>query len=62
MHTGGRNGNLMGWIENKIGIKECLRDWNKERMSNAKFDSWWDGHISIRDANNKLIQTVKKPE
>lgn len=34
---------IMGWIQNKIGFKECLRDWNKEAMPGKIFDSWYDG-------------------
>jgi len=32
---------IMCWIEDKIGRKECLRDWNKERMSDEEFEKWW---------------------
>lgn len=29
------------WIMDKIGFKECLRDWNKHRMTNEQFEDWW---------------------
>lgn len=32
---------IMKFIENKIGIKECLRFWNKDKMTNDEFENWW---------------------
>lgn len=28
-------------IMGRIGIKECLREWNREEMPGAVFDEWW---------------------
>lgn len=25
-----------------IGMKECLREWNKAYMSNEEFEKWWE--------------------
>lgn len=36
-----RRSEMMGEILNKIGIRECLREWNREAMSDAEFDAWW---------------------
>jgi hypothetical protein len=33
---------IMHWIMHFIGIKECLRDWNKKRMPGNSFDTWWE--------------------
>lgn len=32
---------IMCEIMKKIGLKECLREWNKERMPGKEFDDWW---------------------
>lgn len=36
-----RRWQAMVWIDKKIGIKECLRVWNAERMSREEFEMWW---------------------
>ena len=35
-----RGWQIMSWISDKISMKECLRDWNKDRMNNEEFDKW----------------------
>lgn len=42
-----RRSTIMGWVQTKIGIKECLRAWNCERMSDEEFEVWWTrrGHV-----------------
>lgn len=37
-----RRSAIMGWIMTKIGMKECLREWNRERMDRETFEAWWD--------------------
>ena len=37
-----RRSTIMGVIEDRIGLKACLRDWNKKRMPGQEFDIWWD--------------------
>lgn len=32
---------VMCWISSRIGIKECLREWNKDNMDNKQFDDFW---------------------
>lgn len=39
---GGRRTAIMCWIMDKIGLKECLRYWNRESMTSEVFDSWYD--------------------
>lgn len=39
---GGRRTQIMNWINEKIGMKECLRYWNRETMPGAEFDRWYD--------------------
>ena len=36
-------GEVMGWIMEHIGFKECLRAWNvhKDRMTDEEFETWW---------------------
>lgn len=29
-------------IMQRIGLKECLREWNRELMPGALFDEWWE--------------------
>lgn len=39
---GGRRGRLMDHIQGRIGIKECLRSWNKDSKPGVVFDKWWE--------------------
>ena len=32
---------LMCEAEDAIGIKECLREWNRETIPGEQFDAWW---------------------
>lgn len=48
---GGRRGQIMNWITDKIGLKECLRYWNMENMPGAEFDRWYDN--GMRHVQNK---------
>ena len=34
----------MCWIMNKIGLKACLREWNKDTMDDEQFESFWNRH------------------
>lgn len=36
-----RRGQIMDAIAERIGHKECLREWNRERMQPAEFEAWW---------------------
>ena len=36
-----RRSAIMRVIEQRIGFKECLREWNRERMPGALFDEWF---------------------
>jgi hypothetical protein len=40
-HGNERRSNLMGDIVHKIGFRACLREWNRETLSDAEFDAWW---------------------
>lgn len=42
----GRRGEIMSFILSKIGLKECLRDWNKDRMTDDHFETWWNNNKS----------------
>jgi hypothetical protein len=33
---------FMEYIQSTIGLKECLREWNKERIPGDHFDLWWE--------------------
>jgi len=42
----GRRSEIMRWISERIGVKECLRDWNKKGMTDEEFEAWWkDGRL-----------------
>ena len=43
----GRRSEMMNWIMDKIGIKECLREWNVDTRPGQKFDDWFDGRRAI---------------
>lgn len=32
---------LMDAIEQQIGLKDCLREWNKDAMTREEFDAYW---------------------
>jgi hypothetical protein len=36
-----RRSQAMNWIMKRIGLKACLREWNREQMDDQKFESWW---------------------
>ena len=38
----GGNWFIMQQIEDKIGLKECLREWNKDQMPGDKFDAYFE--------------------
>lgn len=40
--SGGRRGQILEWIKNRIGHRTILRDHNKE-MTDAQFDDFWRG-------------------
>lgn len=52
----GRRGQIMNWISEKIGFKECLRHWNMETMPGVQFDDWFDNIMrpSVVPPNVKL--------
>lgn len=40
-HKDDRRSAIMGWIKDRIGLKECLREWNREYLLGKYFDEWW---------------------
>jgi hypothetical protein len=36
-----RRGALMNEIEQRIGLQACLREWNRDFMTDAEFDEFW---------------------
>jgi hypothetical protein len=59
---------VMSVITDSIGMKECLRCWNKEVMTDADFEAWWAGDMKATDAIGiKLLDPLEgnikvKPE
>lgn len=42
-HDGNRRrGQIMNAICDRIGIRECLREWNRNNMPGPIFDEWWN--------------------
>ena len=39
----GRRSGIMRWIEGSIGMRECLREWNRDKMDAETFDEFWLG-------------------
>lgn len=35
---------IMSFIMDQIGLKECLREWNKKELPGPAFDKWWSRH------------------
>ena len=42
-----RRNAVMSWISSRIGLRECLREWNREAMPGELFDEWWDRRPKI---------------
>jgi len=37
-----RRNEIMREIAGIIGMKECLREWNKDTMTPERFEDWWE--------------------
>jgi len=37
-------GPWMSAILRAVGLRECLREWNRESMPGEVFDHWWHAH------------------
>lgn len=37
-----RRGEIMSAIVERIGVGACLREWNRETMSDEQFNAWWE--------------------
>ena len=33
---------LMSEVSDAIGMKECLREWNRDDLPGDQFDEWWN--------------------
>jgi hypothetical protein len=53
---------IMDAICDRIGIKECLREWNRHSLPGESFDAWWNSqqgpkavlfHLMLRLAREK---------
>lgn len=44
---GSRRGQIMNAIMDRIGLKECLREWNADSMPGEAFDQWWSNQRSL---------------
>ena len=38
---------IMSFISLTVGYKACLREWNKERMNDEKFEQWWKNKSGV---------------
>jgi len=47
-----RRSKLMDEIVTRIGFKACLREWNRERMTDEVFEAWWER----RELTKEMIQ------
>ena len=36
-----RRSAIMNEISGRIGMRECLREWNRDTMPGEQFDAWW---------------------
>ena len=43
-----RRWDIMSWIMQHIGIKECLREWNKDDLPGEHFDNWYNRGAALR--------------
>ena len=52
----GRRSRIMRWIEAAIGIKECLREWNRGSMDDEVFKDFWRGTFEgAHEARQKFM-------
>lgn len=49
-----RRGHAMDWILENIGFKECLRAWNRERMTPEEFEAFWN-----RGKSRKTVAEIR---
>ncbi len=38
---------IMNDIVDRVGIKECLREWNRERLPGEALDEWWENRERV---------------
>lgn len=50
---GGRGSKIMHYIEEAIGYRECLREWNKNKMSDDEFNDFWRGRFEGHEPSRK---------
>lgn len=43
---------LLFEILNRITLKECLREWNKERLPGTLFDDWWEQREAMNSVSS----------
>lgn len=59
---GGRRSELMGWITDAIGLRACLREWNRDCMSEDEFNDFWRGHFEGHQPSKLRYQQRLKEE
>ena len=51
-----RRSKVMRWIEAAIGIKECLREWNRSNMDDEAFKNFWRGTFEgVDEARQRFL-------
>jgi hypothetical protein len=50
-------GPYMAGILDLIGLKPCLREWNRTRMTDAEFEQWWS-----TAQGNPLVAFTARPK
>ena len=51
---------IMRWIEDRIGIKECLRAWNRKWMTDEQFEEWWEKNHGAVESIQTLTESVTR--
>lgn len=58
----GRRSKLQDWIIGRIGLRECLREANKDRMTDMQFNDFWrgkfEGHLPSRERYKQRINEM----
>lgn len=50
----------MRWIEEAIGMRECLREWNRDTMDAEAFNDFWLGTFEgVEAARRRLVAWLR---
>ena len=58
-----RRSRIMRWIEEAIGMRECLREWNRDTMQAEEFNDFWLGTFEgVETARRRFLAWLRDEE